>query len=165
MTLQYNLFLIAIKLKKCVIKLLVDVFLHLFLFLIDIKLKKYLTEFFLMILLCQYISLIVCKTQRICDEAVADCLAALKFIPDWFVTNKILEKLDNSLHANDDILLFNKDFDKVFFITNQRHILILDLDKINLDNDNNFDEDDLDTIIHARLLAWCSKFKKHKVKN
>ena len=117
-----------------------------------------------MILLCQYISLIVYKTQRICDEAVADCLAAIKFTPDWFVTKKILEKLDNSLHANDDILLFNKDFDKVFFITNQRHILILDLDKINLDNDNNFDEDDLDTIIHARLLAWCSKFKKHKVK-
>ena len=45
-----------------------------------------------------------------------------------------------------------------------KDILTVDLDKSNLDNDNNFDEDDLDTIIHARLLAWCSKFKKHEVK-
>ena len=34
-----------------------------------------------------------------CDEAVDNCLAALKFIPDWFVTSKMLEKLDNALHA------------------------------------------------------------------
>ena len=31
------------------------------------------------------------KTQRMCDEAVNDCLATLKFIPDWFVTSKMLE--------------------------------------------------------------------------
>ena len=44
----------------------------------------------------------------------------------------------------------------------QRHILVVDLDKINLDNDKNFDEDDPDTIIHLRFLAWHSKFKKNK---
>ena len=27
-----------------------------------------------------------------CDEAVDNCLAALKFIPYWFVTSKILKK-------------------------------------------------------------------------
>ena len=27
-----------------------------------------------------------------CDEAVDDCLAALKFIPDWFVASKMLKK-------------------------------------------------------------------------
>ena len=27
------------------------------------------------------------KTQRMLDEAVDDCLAALKLIPDWFVTS------------------------------------------------------------------------------
>ena len=32
-------------------------------------------------------------------------------------------------------------------------ILCVDLNKINLDDDNNFYEDDLDTIIHVRLLA------------
>ena len=44
----------------------------------------------------------------------------------------------------------------------QRHILVVDLDKINLDNDKNFDEDDPDTIIHLTLLAWHSKSKKNK---
>ena len=75
----------------------------------------------------------------------------------------MLGKFYNVLHANDDILFYNEDFDKATFIANQRHILVVDLDKINLDNDNYFDEDDPDTIIHARLLAWHSKFKKRKV--
>ena len=69
-----------------------------------------------------------------CDEAVDDCLAALKFIPDGFVTSKMLEKFYNALHANDDILFYNKDFDKVTFITNQKHVLAVDLDKINIEN-------------------------------
>ena len=97
-----------------------------------------------------------------CDEPVYNCLAALKFIPDWFVASKMLEKLDNVLNANDDILFYDEDFDKVTFIRDQRHILAADLDEINLCNDNSFDEDDSDTIIHIRLLAWRSKFKKYK---
>ena len=48
------------------------------------------------------------KTQRMCDEAVDDCLVALKFIPDWFVTSKMLEKFDNTLHADYDILFIMK---------------------------------------------------------
>ena len=39
-------------------------------------------------------------------------------------------------------------------------ILNIDLNTINLDN--NFDEDDPDTIILIRLLAWYIKFKKTK---
>ena len=52
------------------------------LFPIDIRLKKCVTELFPKILTyCpgRY------KTQIICDEAIDDCLATLKFIPDWFV--------------------------------------------------------------------------------
>ena len=45
-------------------------------------------------------------------------------------------------------------------IVNQIHILALNLDKINLDNDNSLYQDDPDIIIHARLLVWLSKFKK-----
>ena len=60
------------------------------------------------------------------------------------------------------IYFYNEDFDKVTFIANQRHILPVDLDKINLDNDNKVDEYDPCTIIHVRLLAGCSRFKKHK---
>ena len=52
----------------------------------------------------------------------------------------MLEKLDDVLHANDDILFYKENFDEVTFIVNQRHILAVGLDKINLDNDNNFYE-------------------------
>ena len=47
-----------------------------------------------------------------CNEVVDDCLGALKFIPDWFVTSKVLEKFHSALLANDDILFFDEDFSK-----------------------------------------------------
>ena len=31
------------------------------------------------------------------DKAVDDSLAALKLIPDWFVTTKMIKKLDTAL--------------------------------------------------------------------
>ena len=31
------------------------------------------------------------KTQKMCDEAVDDCLAVLKFVHDWFVKVKFLK--------------------------------------------------------------------------
>ena len=159
--LQYNLFLNVIRLKKCVIKQFIDVYFFVF----DSIPDQYKTQEICDIVISLYPFLIVyCpdknKTQKMCDEAVDDCLAALKLILDWFFTSKMLENLDNALHANDDILFYNEDFDKVTFIAYQKHILAADLDKINLDN--NFNEYDPDTIIHIRLLAWCSKFKKCK---
>ena len=102
------------------------------------------------------------KTQKMREKAVDDCLAGLKFIPYWFATIKMAEKLDNVVHANYNIFFFNGDFDKVTFIANQGNVFAADLDKINLDNDNKFDEDDSDTIIHAKLLAWRNIFEKRK---
>ena len=32
------------------------------------------------------------KTQRMCDEAVDDCLAALKLVSDWIVSSKTIKK-------------------------------------------------------------------------
>ena len=64
------------------------------------------------------------RTQRVCDEAVDDCQAVLKFIPDWFAASKMLEKLNNDLH---DSFLLN--------------ILIIK------DINNNFDKNDYDTFI------------------
>ena len=40
-----------------------------------------------------------------CHEAVSDCVAALKFIPDWSFTNKMLD----GLLANDDTRFFDDD--------------------------------------------------------
>ena len=47
-----------------------------------------------------------------------------------------------------------------FVCCNEIGILSVNPNNVNLDN--NFDEDDLDTIILIRLLAWHSKFKKRK---
>ena len=70
-----------------------------------------------------------------------------------------------SLNANDDILFFNKDFSKITFFANEMGILGVDPYKINLDDDNNFYDDYLETIIHVRLLAWRNKFEKWKAPN
>ena len=144
----------TIRLKKFVIKQLKDVFWYLFICQINIKLKKCATE------TIRHISRRhipdQCKTQH---EAVDDCLAALKFVSDGFVISKML---DNASHANDNMFFYNEDFNKVTFIACQRQILAADLDKIKLGNDDNFYENDPDTIIHFRLLAWCSNFKKRK---
>ena len=43
-----------------------------------------------------------------CDEAVDDSLAALKVIPDWFVTSKMTKKLYTTLHADENILCLMK---------------------------------------------------------
>ena len=32
-----------------------------------------------------------------CDKVVDDCLPAFKFIPDWFVTSKMIKKLLTAL--------------------------------------------------------------------
>ena len=95
-----------------------------------------------------------------CHEAFDDCLTALKFIADWFVTSKVLEKFHDTLHANDVILLFDEECSKVTLLGNQMGILGVDLDKINLDDDINFDEDDPEAIIHIRSLAWRNKSEK-----
>ena len=92
------------------------------------------------------------KTQQICDKAVDNCLAALKFVPNWFVTSKMIKKLFIDLYADENILYFNEDSSNAVFNYNETSILNIDLHCINL-NDNNFDEDDTDTIIHVRLLV------------
>ena len=128
-------------------------------FLINIKLKKY------VIVACLNPFLIVyCpdkyETQRMCDEVVDNSLAALKLIHDWFVASEMIKNLYTALYADDGLLFFNKDSGDVTFCCNEMVILSVNLNKINLDN--NFDEDDPDTIILIRLLAWHSKFKKRK---
>ena len=44
------------------------------------------------------------KTQEMCDKAVDDFLPTLKFVTDWFHTNKI--KLYSTLFGEEDIQFF-----------------------------------------------------------
>ena len=113
--------------------------------------------------------LIVCwpnkyKTQRICDEAVNDSLAALKRIPDWFVASKMIKKLYTTLYTVENILYFNEDSGNVVFACNEMGILNIDFNNINLDN--NFDEDDPDTILILYMVyeIWKTQSTQEKDK-
>ena len=44
-----------------------------------------------------------------CDKAVDFYLIILKFVLDWFVTNKMPEKPDNSIFSNDNIFFHDVD--------------------------------------------------------
>ena len=85
------------------------------------------------------------------DEAVHDSLAALKRTLYWFVTSKVNEKLCTALYANNDLLFSDEDSGDVTFCFNEMGILNVNLNNIIFDN--NFDEDDPDTIILVRLLG------------
>ena len=74
---------------------------------------------------------------------------------------KLLKKLFTDLYADENILYVNEDSSNTSFNDNEIGILNLDLKSINLD-DNNFYEDDPDTIIQVRLLAWNIKFEKRE---
>ena len=72
----------------------------------------------------------------------------------------MLENFDNALLANDDMLFSNEYFNNSPLLLIKYKFLLQIL--INVHNNNNFYEDDPDTIIHVRLLVWCSKFEKRK---
>ena len=43
-------------------------------------------------------------TQNMCDEPADDFLPTSNFVPDWFVTSKIIKKLFTALFADENIL-------------------------------------------------------------
>ena len=93
-----------------------------------------------------------------CHETADDCLAALKFPPDWSVTSKMIKKFLSVLYADDNIIYFNQDSVDVIFSCNKMGIL----NNINRD-DTNYNEVGPDIIIiHVRLLVFHIKFEKRK---
>ena len=74
----------------------------------------------------------------------------------------MIKELFTALYANENIIYFNEDYGSVVFSCNEIGILNIDFNNINLDN--NFDEDDPDTIIHIRLLAWIKFEKRNALK-
>ena len=73
-----------------------------------------------------------------CDETDDDSRAALKLIPDWFVTSKMIISLYTALYADDGLLFFDEDSGDVTFCCNEMGILSVNLNNINnLNNLNN----------------------------
>ena len=70
------------------------------------------------------------KTQDMCHKVVDACLIALKFVPDWYVTNKILNILDNAVFLNGDIVFVNADSDNVTTFSNGLGLVIVGLNNI-----------------------------------
>ena len=56
------------------------------------------------------------KTQKMCDKAVDAFLPTLKYVFDWFITNKMLEKL-YVVFSNNDIVFVDADSDFVTFFS------------------------------------------------
>ena len=102
------------------------------------------------------------KTQEMCDKAVDDFLPALKFFPGWFVTKKMVKKLDDDLFCNDDIIFVNKGFNNVTFLVMKWIFLVQILIILTLMIKILIRMDDPETIIHIGLMVWRNRFKQRK---
>ena len=102
------------------------------------------------------------KTQQIVDKADDDCLTALIFLHDWFVTSIMIKNFLLICTVMKIYATLMKILPVLYFpVMKYVFLIIIDLNDINLD-DTSYEEDDLDTIILIRLLAWHNKFQKHK---
>ena len=68
-------------------------------------------------------------TQKICHKAVDDFLPTFIYVPDWFVTSKMIKKLFIVLHTDENVLYFDKDSGNVGFNYNEMGILTIGLNK------------------------------------
>ena len=91
-----------------------------------------------------------------CDIMVDACLYSC-----WFITAKIFEILNEVVFSNDDKDLDYIDPDNVTFVSDDMGIKTISLNVINLD-DNNFNEDGREIVIHVKLIAWCIKYRQRK---
>ena len=100
-----------------------------------------------------------------CNKVVDYFISGIKFLPDWFVTSKMIKKLLTALFAGDKIFYFNEDSQNIVFSCNEMGILSVDPNNVSVDIlsvDTNYDENDPETINQVRLLAGHSKFEKRK---
>ena len=73
----------------------------------------------------------------------------------------MIDKLYTDLYTHKNILSLNEDSSDAIFPCNYMGVLNIDLNNINCEN-TNYDEDDPDTIILIKLLAWHIKSEKPK---
>ena len=72
----------------------------------------------------------------------------------------MIKKLFTALYADENILYFNEDSGNVLFNCNETGILNINLNNINFDND--FDENDPNTIIIIRISLGILNLKNAK---
>lgn len=84
-----------------------------------------------------------------CKVTVDDCLSLLKFVPDCFVTKKMLKDLDNTVFFNGDIVFVNEDSDNDTLFSDDMGLVNVNLN-VSLD-DVNFGDNDPETIIYVSL--------------
>ena len=58
-------------------------------------------------------------------EVIDDCLAALKFLPDWFVTSKMIKHIFTALYVDDNIFCFNGDSGNAVFSCNGKWVFLI----------------------------------------
>ena len=97
-----------------------------------------------------------------CDEVLDSYLPILKSVSDWFVMNKIVERFDSSVFSNGDSFFMMQILILSHFLAMIWTLILQTLNSINLVNDS-FDEEDPESIIHVRFMAWCNRFKQRKV--
>ena len=101
------------------------------------------------------------KTQTMRDEFVDDCLSALKFVSELLVTDKMTSFMRfNSLMMTYSFLMKIL-VTSLFLLMKWVFLVCVDHDKIKLE-DIDFYQDDPETIIHVRLLAWRDKLENCK---
>ena len=91
------LMFVALRSKTCVIKLLMLIFLQYNSFLNAIRLKKCVIKLLILIILYLILFLLAIRLNK------------FDYVSDWFVKSKMIEKLDDALFANDDIIFINED--------------------------------------------------------
>ena len=77
--------------------------------------------------------------------------------PTGFLQVKRLK--DFVLHADENMLYFDEDSGNATFCCNEMGFLSVGINNL---NDTNYEEDDPDSIIQFRILAWYIEFEKRK---
>ena len=90
-----------------------------------------------------------------CDKVVPKEHFVRKYCPDKHKTQEMIHK--------GDIFFQDVDSNIITFLMDDMGFNTIDLNNINLGDDNNFDEDDPETINHVRLMAWPNRCKQQKV--
>ena len=70
-----------------------------------------------------------------------------------------LKKPDDVVFSNDAIVFVNSVSDNITFFSDNMGLVNVDRNNIGLHGDN---FDDIETIMHFRLLAWCNRCNQRK---